>query len=259
MTTEQEQKAVAQPRDQVTLTLDTAALLWVLFLGCLIIELSLVYLDLAVNWQRGSEVGAIRRLFNITREDGLASLFAVTQTFAVALFAWLIFAVTRQTDRRRSVQWGWLVLSLFFTYMAIDDGAAVHERLGTAADDVADKSVGWFPSYTWQLVVLPFFALMGLFILYFLWRQLPDPNSRIRLIAAMACLGLAVALDFVEGLENGYHWLTQQSGWRTQTIAHFSKSLEEFLEMFAMTLLLLNFVAHLSNLTQRLTFHFQRG
>jgi len=241
----------------VTLAIETHGLLWVVFLGCLIIEIALVYLDLAVNWQRGSGVSAIRRLFNITREDSLASLFSVIQTLAVAVVAWLIYFVVRHKDGGSAARHGWLLLALFFTYMAVDDGAAIHERLGTAVDQKAGGSVAWFPSYTWQLVVLPLFAAMGLFILWFVWGQLPSTQNRLRLLAALSCLGLAVGLDFVEGLDNGYRWLAHQTGWRTNTIAHFSKSLEEFLEMFAMTLLLISFIAHLATISNRLTLHFR--
>jgi len=255
MTVDKNEASEAVPT--LTLTVETRNLLWVVFLSCVIFEIALVYLDLAVNWQRGSGVRAIRRLFNITREDGLASLFSVIQTLAVAVVLWLIYTVVRHKDSSTAVRRGWLVLAVFFTYMAIDDGAAIHERVGTAADKTAGSSIAWFPSYTWQLVVLPLFVVMGLFVLWFVWRQLPSIQNRLRLLIALSCLGLAVGLDFVEGLDNGYQWLSQQTGWRTTTIAHFSKSLEEFLEMFAMTLLLIIFMSHLANISHRLTVRFQ--
>ncbi len=239
--------------------LDIGRFLWVVLLLCLIIEIALVYLDVVVNWQQGSSVGAIRRLFDITREDGLASLFAVLQTFVVAAVVWINFAPSRQTIHSTYVHWGWLLLALFFNYMAIDDGTAVHERLGTAADTVAYKSVGWFPSYTWQLVIFPFFAGMGLFILMFLWRQFTSTANRMRVLAALACLALAVGMDFFEGLENGYQWLINQTGWRSNTIEHFSKSIEEFLEMFAMTLLLISFIAHLAGQVRNIKLEFHKN
>jgi len=244
-------------QELVSLSISTHQALWVIFLGCLTLELLFVLLDLVVNWQRGSTVGAIRRLFNITREDGLASLFSVIQTFVLAAVNWLIYVVVRQRQVRAGARRGWLVIAVFFTYMAIDDGAAIHERLGTAADTVATGFVSWFPSYTWHLVVLPAFAAMGVFILVFIWRQLPNRENRIRLLAAIACLGLAVVLDFVEGLDDGYRWLSAHTGWPTNAIAHFSKSLEEFLEMLAITLLLVTCLAHLATISPKLQFVFR--
>lgn len=62
-------------------------------------------------------------MFNIAREDGLASWFAVTQTLFVALTLWLIYTLTKRGGGSRSKVYGWLVLTLFFAYMAVDDGA----------------------------------------------------------------------------------------------------------------------------------------
>lgn len=102
-----------------------------LLLMCVVLELAFVVLDYQVNYSRGSETSQIRRMLNITREDSLASWFGITQTFMVALTLWATWLVVRRA-LPRPAGWrrlGWLALALFFTYMAIDDGAEVHERL----------------------------------------------------------------------------------------------------------------------------------
>lgn len=228
-----------------TFIVDSGRLLLVVFLSCVIIEIALVYLDLTVNWQRWSEAGSIRRLFNITREDGLASWFAVTQTVFVAVAAWIIWAVNTRKNVSSRRRIGWLVVALFFSYMAVDDGAAVHERLGSAFKQ--NNDMGGFPSYAWQMLLLPFFAGMGVFILFFLWRELPRARDRWLVAAAIGCFATAVAMDFVEGMEDGYRWLIDSFGWRKTTIAHFSKSIEEFIEMLGMTLLLITFLSHITH------------
>ena len=69
----------------------------------------------------------------------------------------------------------------------------------------------------------------------------------------MGCFGVAMGLDFIEGLEpehplNIYTWLddyTNLDDWTLErfdenayrTLRHFSKSLEEAIEMFAHTLI----------------------
>ena len=70
-----------------------------IFVFCLVIELSLVVLDAVVNYGELTELGPLKRLFNITREDGLATWFMVTQTFVAALVLWLIFLVHRSRAR----------------------------------------------------------------------------------------------------------------------------------------------------------------
>ena len=227
-----------------------------MFLSCLIIELALVYLDLTVNWLRWTELGPIRRLFNTTREDALASWFAVTQTVFVALAAWVIFAISRNHALALPRRFGWLFVALIFTYIAIDDGAAVHERLGSAFKENEGGSIG-YPSYPWQVLLAPVFAAMGLFLLYFLWREMPDRADRVRILAAMACLATAVAMDFVEGMDDGYRWLIDTFDWPNKTIRHFSKSIEEFIEMLGMTLFLITFLGQISRRGQEIILRFR--
>lgn len=229
-------------------TLKTRPLL-LLFLACLIAELGLVLLDLSVNWFQWSDSRAIRRMFNITREDGLASLFAVIQTFVVALCVWMIYFVVVRNPDSKNRAGGWLVLALFFSYMVVDDGAMVHERIGSAFKQ-ANKGIE-LPSYTWQFVLAPFFIAMGLYMTWFLWQERKIPVRRDLLLAALACLGTAIAIDFVEGLKDGYQPLVQTFGWSTKTIAHFSKSLEEFLEMLGMSLFFVFFLSYLGELTTK--------
>ena len=79
-------------------------------------------------------------MFNTAREDGLASWFAVTQTLLIALTLWLIYSVAKAGRKPRAIVVGWLVLALFFTYMAIDDGAQIHERLGSTFKALREAS-----------------------------------------------------------------------------------------------------------------------
>ena len=221
----------------------------VILLLCLSCAFLFVLLDLYVNWLRWSDSRAIRRMFNITREDGLASLFSVVLTLMVALVIWLIYALRRRTAEGVNVI-GWLVLALFFTYMGIDDGAMVHERIGTVFKK-ANNTLE-LPSYGWQMVVAPFFILMGAFMFWFLWRQSRAMIRRDWLIMALGCLALAMVLDFIEGMDDAYQALESAMSWPVPTISHFSKSLEEFLEMAGMSFMLILFLNYLAALTEEL-------
>ena len=55
--------------------------------------------------------------------------------------------------------------------MAVDDGAQLHERLGStfkAMREDVGSSLDFFPSYPWQILFLPIFGTLGLFMLWFL-------------------------------------------------------------------------------------------
>ena len=144
-------------------------------------------------------------LFDATSELGLSSWIAVTQASLTAVTVWGLVLLHRSGESRLRF-WGWTVLAVFFTYLALDDGTHLHERIGVAFGESGASSTGIaaaFPSYSWQFLLGPFFAAMGMFTLLFLWREVRDPRLRWRFVSALALLGLAVAMDFVEGLEEG--------------------------------------------------------
>ena len=259
-------------------SLDPVRFVCAVFVCCVLADIGFVLLDYHVNYGRLIDVGAIRRLSNIAREDGLASWFGTAQTLLAALTLWLVYAVVRS---QRAPAWrraGWLVLALLFSYMTVDDGAQLHERIGTLFDVMTEDSsstVGMFPSYTWQVLFGPAFGLLGLFMLAFLWLELSRAGWKALVVAALACLAVAVGLDFVEGLDpdhpwNLYAWIDQRYDFeeftlqrfdRTQYAAleHFSRSIEEFLEMLANTFLWVVFLHHLTVVAQDLRVRFTRA
>lgn len=257
----------------VYLQFNARSVLWSVFCAAITFEVALLLLDYAVNYSHGVEVPYIRRLFNITREDGLASWFAVTQTFVVALTLAAIWIVARGSGARPWTARGWLALALFFLYLAIDDGAAVHERLGSTLNDWrAENLYDGFPSYAWQIIFVPIFAAFGLFMLVFLYRNLETRRQRLGVFAAMGCMAAAIGLDFIEGLapehslnlysriSEAYDFesFTQQQFEATEfeALVHFSKAVEETIEMLAMTLLLVVFLSQLMRLGRDMKIRF---
>lgn len=255
----------------VELRYDAASLARNVVLICFSIELLFFTLDFNVNYAEGASVGAIRRLFNTALEDSLPAWFGIMQTAALAATVWLIFLVVRRTGSRWQTL-GWGAIAAFFTYLAFDDGAHIHERIGTFYEEAIELEGaatsglgGWtasmFPSYEWQLVFLPAFALMGLFTFGFLLRELRGWAPKLVVFAAMACLAGAILLDFFEGLapdhplnvyamiaeryEFGYWTARTFNSTEWDTLQHFSRSIEECVEMFAMTLLWGVFLSHL--------------
>jgi hypothetical protein len=224
-------------------------------------EVGLVVLDATINYGKWVRMSALQEFLNTASERSLPAWVAVTQTWMVALTLALIAAATARAGKSRWPVAGWVLLSLFFAYMSMDDGTAFHERLGggmehrlgspvESAGEAVEPLLGWFPSYGWQLALGPFFAGVGLFMVLFLWRQLGDKRLFGLAIAALALMALAVGMDFIEGLERSHPWnlhvgIEQWLGLDSHTVRHFSKSLEEFLEMLGTTLFWLAFLGHL--------------
>ncbi len=265
-----------------TFRFDSVSLLRNLFMVCVSIELLLFVLDYHINYAGGASSNSIRELFSTSREDGLASWFSTMQTAMVALTVWLVYLLVRRLGTRWQ-RAGWLTLALFFSYLALDDGALIHERVGTAYNEYFSqasatfgaRTLELFPSYRWQIVFMPIFASMGVFMFVFLLGQLRGWKPKMVVLLALACLAGAVGLDFVEGLAED-HWLNpytaitnawQLDYWsaRTfgsnpyETLVHFSKSIEETVEMFGMTLLWVVLLGHFTWLARDLRIRFEQA
>jgi len=183
---------------------------------------------------------------NIAREDGLASWFGTTQTLFVALTAWSLVLLVRARQGPRWRRAGWFVVASMFTYMAVDDGAQLHERFGALSSVWGDQAgipvLTSFPSFAWQALFVPVFGLFGLLLALFLWKELRSRAAFALALSALTFLGMAVALDFVEGLDedhpwNLYTWIVGQADLADftavrfrqapyDTLKHFSRSLE---------------------------------
>ena len=236
----------------------TTRAITILFIFLVSAELFFVWADHVINVGRLIDQGPIRRFFNITREDAVATWFAVTQTWMLGLTAGVLYLVARARREDRWQRVGWAILSLFFLYMAMDDGAEFHERVGSSVkamilgDDAGgSRAIGIFPSYTWQLVFLPIFGAFGLFVLWFLNRTLTSSRDKVLVLAAIGLLVLAVVADFFEGIDNPENPLDLYTGlahaWDVSRarFVHYSKAVEEFFEMLSMSVLWLVLLRHL--------------
>lgn len=227
------------------------------FIFCLIAEILFVFLDATVNYDRWIDVGPIRRLFNTAREDGLASWFMIMQTMVASLVLFMIATVEKDKGTEKAKVIGWVLLGLFFFYLSADDGAKIHERLGSTFNRIAEDNASlgeiaeFFPSYGWQIAVLPFLASAGILMVFFLWFQMPTIGARVGLFGAAGLMALAVGMDFIEGLDEDHPWnlhihIADRWDFWEDDVRHFAKSIEEFLEMVAISLLLMLFIQRLA-------------
>lgn len=233
---------------------DTDHLIRKVLIICIIIELSLFIADAIFTYAGVIDIRSIKRFFNMAREDGLGSLLAVIQTLLLSLTLWLIVLTHKAKDIRPVIRYGWVFLAVFFTYLTLDDGAEIHERLGTvyrimSEQSPADGLLHLFPSYPWQVLFLPVFAVIGLYMLWFLWTNFENQADFRLVFGGLIMYAIAVSLDFIEGLDknhalNVHEWLRSKFDLRPYTVRHFGKTMEETIEMFGTTLIWLAFLRH---------------
>ena len=225
-----------------------------------------MFSDIFINHYEWIESNAIQRLVNISRDDGLPNWFSSIQLLFISIVLWCMCLLLKYSYppliKKRLNIWGWALIALFFTYLAIDDGSRLHERIGTAfgnsmeARHVHDPGVlsgivDVFPSYYWQIVFVPIFGIVAIFTVFFLIKNLKSKKQIIFVFAGFACYVASVCLDYVEGLnESIYIPFAHFFNTDTHTILHFSKLIEEICEMIGNTFFMLVFTKQLLNLSQ---------
>lgn len=259
-----EQNAALSPAvDPVYLRIDASRFCRQLLIACISVECMSFYLDYHINYCELFGDIHFNNLFNTAKENSIPSWLSIVQTLMVGLTVWAIWFVAKLQGKRRLVLLGWMMVASAFTYLAMDDGSEIHERLGTDFSDNFDtgENDSWFPSYGWQAAFLPFFGTGALFVMGFLWVQLKASGRRWMVFAAVGCFVFAVSLDFIEGLESDHPWNAYTiiaDNWDIEdftrssfdvepfdALRHFSKSLEECTEMLGMSLFWYVFMSHL--------------
>ena len=236
-------------------------------------ELAIVLCDALISEYGWISIGAAQRLFNITREDGIPNFFSSFQMLTVGAVILLITLVVREKTRGTSTKlvWGWAVICALFFYMGFDDATTLHERAGSIFSALVTNSDGdpnpgffgqmydSFPSYAWQLVLGPVVAICGLFVVVFLMRQLPTLQLKVLVLIAFGMFALAMGMDFVEGMDSQFTYdVADFFSTFPERAVHFSKSIEEFIEMAATTIFLFVFLKTLFSFTPLVTFEFDQ-
>ncbi len=221
---------------------------------CVVAELLFVLSDYVFNFIEYAPDRAIRRLFNPAREGSIPSWFSSTQFIAAGVVCAMAALVTRARKLSRWTWMGWGAVAGFFVFMGIDDAAMIHERVGSAVGRIMERredadvgvvgALNDVPTYAWQVFVAPFFALAGLAMTVFLWKRLRAFGLFSFAFLGMACFATAVSMDFVEGMEGVFEGLADRWDLEEYTVSHYSKVIEETLEMLGTTAFLFAFLRY---------------
>lgn len=221
---------------------------------CLGYELFLALADWVFVYNGVIDHRGFRRLFDVTAETALGTWFSVTQAFVIGCVALLIAFKCKLQSKSRFVIFSWIFIGLFFVYLSTDDAAKIHERTSPFIRhklEVAGIMLSDFhPSYSWLALFFPVFSMVGLFIMYFLWRELRNLSSYLLIVGSIGVMMIAVILDFIEGLDPSHSLYLVQD---VQNIfqlnrywtVHLFRLVEEIFEMLSMTGFLFVFLMHL--------------
>ncbi|MDH3692687.1 MAG: peptidase M48 Ste24p, partial [Gammaproteobacteria bacterium] len=172
--------------------------------------------------------------FDFDHEGNVPTLYsAVSIVFCSTLLALITHANWRRLDGKRFY---WLGLTILFLFLAIDEGTAIHEEVGTFLSRYMDgRGLLYF------LWVVPYgiaTVILGLAYLRFVWGLPRDTRTRFVMAGVIFVTG-ALGLDMLGAREadlNGYATVTYS----------LLYSLEEMLEMLGIVLFIYALLSHLA-------------
>lgn len=143
---------------------------------------------------RGQE-SSLTNVLNFGEESSIPTVASTAGLLAAALAAWLITADARAARTR--LAWSWSFVAACLTFLAFDEGAALHDRLTFPVQRYFDLQgvfyLGWVLPYLVLVLVVAALCLP-------LAAQLPWPTLRRLAGAGALFVGAALGLEMVEAL-----------------------------------------------------------
>jgi 4-amino-4-deoxy-L-arabinose transferase-like glycosyltransferase len=210
---------------------------WYLWLVCC----GLVVCDSVLTFHDVTGYYVFHRVFDMTREESIPNWYASILLFCIGLTSLLIYTVQRAQGVLRSDASPWLFFSGFFVFLSMDDGAKIHERLGSFFRELTEEGEGVFwifqdvlesaSTYSWQIFVLPIFLFVGFFMLFWGYQHVRNMETHRWIVVGGACITIAIGADYFEGLVDNEVISLEGRALSEDTIAHYQRVIEEFLEM----------------------------
>lgn len=161
------------------------------------------------------------KLLDFDYEGNLPSLYSA---MALAFSSLLLALITTHHKQAQQPYLAWLGLALIFLFLALDEGAAIHEKIGDLTEDYVIDTDGYL-YFEW---VIPYAILMLVFVISytrFLFRLPKDIAIQFFIAGTMFLTG-AMGLEMLSAQEADTH--------HTNTVTYsVLYTIEELLEMTA--------------------------
>jgi hypothetical protein len=137
--------------------------------------------------------------FDLDKEGGLKSVFSGFQLISNGTAAALITTIIYRIHANRSLILVWMSCVFLFVYLALDDLAMVHERVGFVINRMTGLQ-GMYESFNWMVYYSPFIVI-GAFVLFFALRFLHriDPSTGLYSFLGGSGFIATLAAEFIGG------------------------------------------------------------
>ena len=181
-------------------------------------------------------------LFDFNGEANLPTLFSVLLLATAAALLFLLGATDARATRR-----GWYWLGAVFVFLALDEGAGIHDGLALPLRLLFGTDGVLY--FAW---VIPYALLAGAVFLTSipLLRRLPAVTRNLFLLAGGLYVGGALGMELIEG------WQVAHDGGHKRAVFFLWVALEESLEMIGLAVFIHALLRHLVSTQPTLALRF---
>jgi len=231
---------------------------WYLWLVCC----GLVVCDSVLTFHDVTGYYVFHRVFDMTREESIPNWYASILLFCIALTCLVTYAIQRRRVAMTDAI-PWLFFAGFFTFLSMDDGAKIHERLGSFFRELAEEGDGVFTvfqplleaasTYSWQIFVLPVFLFCAFFILLWGFNNISVRETHRWILLGGFFIAIGLGLDYFEGLVDNEVIDLDGKVLSVDAIEHYQRVVEEFSEMTGFLCILRGLWVHLLSLESQIS------
>ena len=218
-----------------------------LIIACLLVFASVAGQVMKYIFGRPTVFGLVH-LFNVNHEQNIPTLFSVTLLLACGGLLGFIFYLRRRQHAELNMYW--VILSLGFIYMAIDEFSELHEKLSNHITPLIGDHSGGFLQFSWVIPACILVIFLGIFFLKFLL-SLPKTTRVGFIIAGIIYLTGLIGIEMPGGYYAELHGVTNLT-------YSLITTLEESLEMLGLILFIRALLDYLSAHFSEITINFQR-
>ena len=182
-------------------------------------DLFLTYLGYRYHlWYSVENYENFHDLFSTMRETSIPTLFSTLNLLFSSILLWVI--AKRDEENIEGKRKYWMILSIIFFYLVVDEGAAIHEFIGRLISSYFDFPPGHPFYYSW---VIAFSILVVIFAIIYLKFILTLPRQ--------IGIGIFAAGSLELGRQDGSRY-RQMYNFNT---VYMAGTLQELLEMVAIS------------------------
>lgn len=187
-------------------------------------------------------------LFNLNSEISIPAWYSSVTLLLCSLLLAVIFFAKRKNEDRFALHWA--VLSLIFLYLSMDEGAHIHETIGTTLNLRLTGITHGFIHYTWVIYGIALVVIVASGYLKFL-AHLPRKTSSLFILAGFIYVAGALGMEMVNGRYFELHG-SQNFRYQMMTVA------EEFLEMAGIVIFIYALLSYIGSQVRTVSIDIER-